>query len=96
MVTTGGTGLKDDVIRLNEAVHITVDTPGRILGLASKGVADLTQCPTFVMNEADKLLSPEFAPVIEQLLSFHPKDRQVTTTSSLRRIQGVSSTECKK
>jgi superfamily II DNA/RNA helicase len=99
MVTTGGTGLKDDIIRLNEAVHIIVGTPGRILDLASsKGVADLTQCPTFVrvMNEADKLLSPEFAPVIGQLLSFHPKDRQVTTTSSLRRIQGISSTKCKK
>jgi superfamily II DNA/RNA helicase len=96
MVTTGGTGLKNDIIQLNEAIHIIVGTPGRILDLASKGVADLTQCPTFVMNEADRLLSPEFAPVIEQLLSFHPKDRQVTTTSSLCGIQGVSSTKCKK
>ncbi|MCJ1236392.1 DExD/H-box ATP-dependent RNA helicase dhh1 [Varicellaria rhodocarpa] len=82
MVTTGGTGLKDDIIRLNEPVHIIVGTPGRILDLASKGVADLTQCPTFVMDEADKLLSPEFTPVIEQLLSFHPKDRQVMLFSA--------------
>jgi superfamily II DNA/RNA helicase len=89
MVTTGGTGLKDDIIRLNEAVHIIVGTPGRILDLASKGVADLTQCPTFVMDEADKLISPEFTPVIEQLLSFDPKDRQVTTTSSIRRVQCI-------
>jgi superfamily II DNA/RNA helicase len=50
MVTTGGTGLKDHIIRLNEAVHIIVGTPDRILDPASKGVADLTQCPTFVMN----------------------------------------------
>ena len=41
MVTTGGTGLKDDIIRLGETVHIIVGTPGRILDLASKGVADL-------------------------------------------------------
>lgn len=82
MVTTGGTGLKDDIIRLNEAVHIIVGTPGRILDLASKGVADLSDCPTFVMDEADKLLSPEFTPVIEQLLSFHPKDRQVMLFSA--------------
>ena len=82
MVTTGGTGLKDDIIRLNEAVHIIVGTPGRILDLASKGVADLSECPTFVMDEADKLLSPEFTPVIEQLLSFHPKDRQVMLFSA--------------
>ncbi|KAI9822553.1 MAG: putative ATP-dependent RNA helicase ddx6 [Pycnora praestabilis] len=82
MVTTGGTGLKDDIIRLNEAVHIIVGTPGRILDLASKGVADLQECPTFVMDEADKLLSPEFTPVIEQLLAFHPKDRQVMLFSA--------------
>ncbi len=82
MVTTGGTGLRDDIIRLSETVHIIVGTPGRILDLASKGVADLSECPTFVMDEADKLLSPEFTPVIEQLLSFHPKDRQVMLFSA--------------
>lgn len=82
MVSTGGTGLKDDIIRLSEPVHIIVGTPGRILDLASKGVADLSQCTTFVMDEADKLLSPEFTPVIEQLLSFHPKDRQVMLFSA--------------
>ncbi|KAI7092807.1 ATP-dependent RNA helicase, partial [Hortaea werneckii] len=37
MVTTGGTGLKEDIMRLNDTVHIIVGTPGRILDLASKG-----------------------------------------------------------
>jgi ATP-dependent RNA helicase DDX6/DHH1 len=82
MVSTGGTGLKDDIIRLSEPVHIIVGTPGRILDLAGKGVADLSACQTFVMDEADKLLSPEFTPVIEQLLSFHPKERQVMLFSA--------------
>jgi ATP-dependent RNA helicase DDX6/DHH1 len=82
MVSTGGTGLKDDIIRLSDPVHIIVGTPGRILDLAGKGVADLTACQTFVMDEADKLLSPEFTPVIEQLLGFHPKDRQVMLFSA--------------
>ena len=82
MVTTGGTGLRDDIVRLQEAVHIVVGTPGRILDLASKGVADLSECPMFVMDEADKLLSAEFTPVIEQLLRFHPKDRQVMLFSA--------------
>lgn len=82
MVTTGGTGLKDDIIRLNETVHILVGTPGRILDLASKGIADLSAAQTFVMDEADKLLSPEFTPTIEQLLAFHPKERQVMLFSA--------------
>ncbi|KAK6347000.1 DExD/H-box ATP-dependent RNA helicase dhh1 [Orbilia brochopaga] len=82
MVTTGGTGLKDDIIRLNEAVHVLVGTPGRILDLAGKGVADFSECPTFIMDEADKLLSPEFTPIIEQLLAYFPSDRQIMLFSA--------------
>jgi len=60
MVTTGGTSLKDDIMRLYNTVHIIVATPGRILDLASKDVASLKDCKTIIMDEADKLLSPEF------------------------------------
>jgi ATP-dependent RNA helicase DDX6/DHH1 len=82
MVTTGGTTLKDDIMRLSQPVHVLVGTPGRILDLASKGVADFSECPTFVMDEADKLLSPEFAPVIERLIEYFPKDRQIMLYSA--------------
>lgn len=76
MVTTGGTNLKDDIMRLNEPVHILVGTPGRVLDLAARSVADFSECPLFVMDEADKMLSREFKSVIEQILSFFPKVRQ--------------------
>lgn len=82
MVTTGGTTLKDDILRLSQPVHILVGTPGRILDLAGKGVADLSRCKTFVMDEADKLLSPEFGPVMEGLLSYLPEERQVMLFSA--------------
>jgi len=82
MVTTGGTTLKDDIMRLGEVVHVLVGTPGRILDLAGKNVADLSECPVFVMDEADKLLSPEFTPVMEQLLAYLPKERQVMLFSA--------------
>ena len=68
MVTTGGTSLKDDIMRLYNTIHIIVATPGRILDLASKKVANLGECRTIVMDEADKLLSPEFQPVLEQII----------------------------
>ncbi|KAF1352015.1 P-loop containing nucleoside triphosphate hydrolase protein [Delphinella strobiligena] len=82
MVTTGGTGLKDDIIRLNDPVHILIGTPGRILDLASRGVADLSNASTFTMDEADKLLSPEFTSTIDQLIAFHPADRQIMLFSA--------------
>lgn len=92
MVTTGGTGLRDDIVRLAEPVHVVVGTPGRIQDLAGKGVADLSECNMFIMDEADKLLSPEFTPVIEDLLQFHPKDRQVMLFSATfpRSVQAFS------
>eukprot|EP00842_Homolaphlyctis_polyrhiza_P002062 jgi/Hompol1/2857/HPOL_001974-RA len=82
MVTTGGTTLKDDILRLSQIVHILVATPGRVLDLAGRGVADLSNCQTFVMDEADKLLSPEFEPIIVQLLGFCPANRQALLFSA--------------
>ncbi|KAK9449272.1 P-loop containing nucleoside triphosphate hydrolase protein [Limtongia smithiae] len=82
MVTTGGTALAEDIVRLHESVHVMVGTPGRILDLASKGVADFSECPMFIMDEADKLLSPEFTPIIEQLLQKFPKRRQILLYSA--------------
>ncbi|KAF6260087.1 cytoplasmic DExD/H-box RNA helicase [Scenedesmus sp. NREL 46B-D3] len=82
MVTTGGTSLKDDIMRLYQTIHVIVATPGRILDLSNKGVCKLHNCRILVMDEADKLLSPEFQPLIEQLISFLPEDRQIMLFSA--------------
>eukprot|EP01089_Gocevia_fonbrunei_P016546 TRINITY_DN5154_c0_g1_i1.p1 TRINITY_DN5154_c0_g1~~TRINITY_DN5154_c0_g1_i1.p1 ORF type:complete len:442 (+),score=72.25 TRINITY_DN5154_c0_g1_i1:100-1425(+) len=82
MVSTGGTSLKDDIMRLYNTVHILVATPGRVLDLANKGVANLDKCGMLVMDEADKLLSPEFQPLVEQIIDFLPQDRQILLFSA--------------
>ncbi|KAJ9099995.1 hypothetical protein QFC19_005812 [Naganishia cerealis] len=82
MVTTGGTTLKDDILRLQEPVHMIVATPGRLLDLAQKEIADLKKCKTFIMDEADKLLSKEFTIVVEQLLAMCAPERQVMLFSA--------------
>ncbi|KAJ1408587.1 RNA helicase, DEAD-box type, Q motif [Sesbania bispinosa] len=118
MVTTGGTSLKDDIMRLYQPVHLLVGTPGRILDLAKKGVCILKNCSMLVMDErsscclissyvsmvsvwsarirtyifsfvsfshvhsADKLLSPEFQPSVEQLIQFLPSNRQILMFSA--------------
>ena len=51
MVSTGGTSLRDDIIRLNATVHIVVGTPGRVLDLSEKGVCKLGRAHTLVMDE---------------------------------------------
>lgn len=82
MVSTGGTSLRDDIMRLYNTVHVLVGTPGRILDLANKDVAGLRQCHIVVMDEADKLLSPEFQPIVEKLIEFIPKQRQILMFSA--------------
>lgn len=51
MVTTGGTSLKDDIMRLYQTIHVVVATPGRILDLSNKGVCKLNNCRILVMDE---------------------------------------------
>ena len=82
MVSTGGTSLRDDIVRLGATVHIVVATPGRVLDLSEKGVCKLGRAGIVVMDEADKLLSPEFQPVIEQLLGFLAPQRQICLYSA--------------
>nr|KAJ0196857.1 hypothetical protein LSAT_V11C700344490 [Lactuca sativa] len=89
MVTTGGTSLKDDIMRLYQPVHLLVGTPGRILDLSKKGICVLKDCAMLVMDEwftfcsqADKLLSPEFQPSVEQLIHFMPTNRQILMFSA--------------
>ncbi|KAJ6801033.1 DEAD-box ATP-dependent RNA helicase 8-like [Iris pallida] len=82
MVTTGGTSLRDDIMRLYQPVHLLVGTPGRILDLTKKGVCVLKNCSMLVMDEADKLLSPEFQPSIEQLIHYLPTNRQILLFSA--------------
>lgn len=45
---------------LGPTVHIVVATPGRILDLIQKNVAQMSNCNMLVFDEADKLLSEEF------------------------------------
>uniref|UniRef100_A0A1J3HEC5 RNA helicase n=1 Tax=Noccaea caerulescens TaxID=107243 RepID=A0A1J3HEC5_NOCCA len=82
MVTTGGTSLRDDIMRLHQPVHLLVGTPGRILDLTKKGVCVLKDCSMLVMDEADKLLSAEFQPSIEELIQFLPQNRQILMFSA--------------
>lgn len=82
MVSTGGTSLRDDIMRLYKPVHVLVGTPGRVLDLAEKRVAKLSNCHTVIMDEADKLLSPEFQPLVEKLVGFCHKERQICLFSA--------------
>uniref|UniRef100_A0A0N4ZYH9 RNA helicase n=1 Tax=Parastrongyloides trichosuri TaxID=131310 RepID=A0A0N4ZYH9_PARTI len=82
MVTTGGTVLSDDIMRLNGTVHLVVATPGRILDLIEKGIAKIDKCNTIILDEADKLLSQDFQGILDRLIDTLPKGRQIMLYSA--------------
>jgi len=83
MSLTGGTSLRDDVVRLMGRVHVLVGTPGRILDLASKNACDLKHASFIALDEADKLLAPEFQVTVEKLLgAYLPPRRQIMLLSA--------------
>jgi ATP-dependent RNA helicase DDX6/DHH1 len=61
---------------------LCVGTPGRILDLAYKKVMSLSECSIICLDEADKLLSVDFQPVIEKMLRLLPKHRQILLFSA--------------
>ena len=75
MVSTGGTSVKEDIYRLYQTVHVIVGTPGRILDLASKGVANLENCRMLVLDEVDKLLSVDFKSIVARIIEIMPKEK---------------------
>ncbi|ROT65507.1 ATP-dependent RNA helicase me31b [Penaeus vannamei] len=82
MVTTGGTNLKDDIMRIYEVVHAVIATPGRILDLMEKKVAVMDKCKMLVLDEADKLLSQDFKGMLDRVISYLPAERQILLYSA--------------
>lgn len=82
MVTTGGTNLKDDIMRLYEPVHIIIATPGRILDLLNKSLVKTSKCGILVLDEADKLLSQDFKGMLDNIIDHLPNDRQILLYSA--------------
>jgi len=82
MIATGGTLLKDDILRLTQKVHVIVGTLGRLDDLVSKKVAEVDKCQMIVLDEADKLLSTEFMYKCESILREMHRKRQVLMFSA--------------
>ncbi|MEA3336513.1 MAG: DEAD/DEAH box helicase [Chloroflexota bacterium] len=78
----GGQPYGRQISRLRKGVDIVVGTPGRLLDLINKGVLDLSQVKTVVLDEADEMLSMGFIEDIEEILSATPPIRQTALFSA--------------
>lgn len=63
-------------------MHAVIATPGRILDLMDKNVANMDNCRILVLDEADKLLSQDFKGMLDHVISRLPKERQILLYSA--------------
>lgn len=56
----GGTSVRDDIDKLRRGVHVVVGTPGRVNHMADKGILNLRSLKSFILDEADEMLSRGF------------------------------------
>jgi len=78
----GGTAVRDDIDKLRNGQHLVVGTPGRVFDMIGKrhlGVEDLL---TFVLDEADEMLSRGFKDQIYDIFKTMPPNIQVCLFSA--------------
>jgi len=81
-VCIGGTSVRDDIDRLRDGVHVVVGTPGRVFDMASKRHLRIDDLQTFVLDEADEMLSRGFKDQIYDIFKTLPPNVQVCLFSA--------------
>ncbi|MDR2680816.1 MAG: DEAD/DEAH box helicase, partial [Tannerella sp.] len=89
----GGSSIESQIKTLSKGVQIIVATPGRLLDLMNRRVADLSSVKNVILDEADEMLSMGFAEDIEEILSKVPTERNMllfsaTMPKEIARIAG--------
>lgn len=78
----GGTGVREDVAKLEEGVQVVVGTPGRVFDLIQRGLLRTEKLRIFALDEADEMLSKGFKEQIYEVFQCLPKDVQVVLISA--------------
>eukprot|EP00479_Gromia_sphaerica_P006667 TRINITY_DN1975_c0_g1_i2.p1 TRINITY_DN1975_c0_g1~~TRINITY_DN1975_c0_g1_i2.p1 ORF type:complete len:371 (-),score=112.07 TRINITY_DN1975_c0_g1_i2:168-1280(-) len=78
----GGTSVKQDILKIRDGVHVVVGTPGRVNHMVGKEILRLDRLATFVLDEADEMLSRGFRDQIYTTFQDLPSNVQVCLFSA--------------
>merc|ERR1712087_623790 len=78
----GGTSVRDDIDKLREGQHLVVGTPGRVYDMIGKRHLRVDDLITFVLDEADEMLSRGFKDQIYDIFKTLPPNVQVCLFSA--------------
>lgn len=78
----GGSSIESQIRALREGVQIIVATPGRLIDLINRGVVNLDDVHTVILDEADEMLNMGFLDSIDEILSRVPANRKMLMFSA--------------
>src|SRR3989338_4097725 len=78
----GGASMRDQMRTLHKNPRVIIATPGRLTDHVGQRNLSLGDTAMLVLDEADRMLDMGFAPQIERILHFLPKERQTMLFSA--------------
>ena len=78
----GGAPIDSQIRQLRKGTHVIVATPGRLVDLIERGVADISTAETIVLDEADEMLNMGFADSINAIFECLPENRRTLLFSA--------------
>ncbi len=78
----GGSSIESQIRALRAKVQVIIATPGRLIDLINRGVVDLSNVHTVVLDEADEMLNMGFSDSINEILDHVPEYRKMLLFSA--------------
>ena len=78
----GGASIEQQIRALRKGVQVVVATPGRLIDLMKRGVAQLDDVQNVVLDEADEMLNMGFQESIDAILEQVPEERNTLLFSA--------------
>ena len=93
----GGANMSGQIHSLRERPRIIIATPGRLIDHIERRNVNLNEVSILVIDEADRMLDMGFAPQIEKILGFLPRQRQTMLFSATipKEIMNIASKHMK-
>jgi len=78
----GGVGVRACIDRLRSGVQIISGTPGRVFDMMNRGFLSTSNLASFILDEADEMLSAGFEPQIYDIFQLMPRSTSVALFSA--------------
>jgi len=82
VILIGGVAMAPQIRGLRAKARVVIATPGRLMDHLQRGSMNLNSVDVLVLDEADRMLDMGFAPQLNQIMRYVPKQRQTLLFSA--------------